>query len=143
MTIKEFITSRIQLFFFLVTMILMAQILLGNAIEPDRVLYYKDFIGTFKMAGLCIIPTFVTYSKKELTLKQMLFRHVIQFALIEGVMIALAISGIENSPQKVSSIVSICVAVAVIYALAISVMWFRQNLESKKLTKLLKNIQNN
>ena len=43
MTFKEFIIPKIQMFFFLVTMILMAQVILGNAIEPDRVLYYKDF----------------------------------------------------------------------------------------------------
>ena len=142
MTIKEFIINRLQLFFLLVTMILMAQVILGNAIEPDRVLYYKDFIGTFEMAGLCIIPTFVTYSKKELTLKQMLFRHLIQFVLIEAVILTLAFVGIENSPEKASSIISICVSVAVIYVLAIFAMWYRQYIESKKLTKLLQNIQN-
>ena len=142
MTIKEFIINRVQLFFFLVTTILLAQILLGNAIEPDRVLHYKDFIGTFEMAGLCIIPTIVTYSKKELSLKQTLFRHAIQLLLIEGIMFIFAFFGIESSLQKVSNIIAICVSVAVIYMLAIFVMWFHQNLESKKLTQLLQNLQN-
>ena len=142
MTFKEFILSRIQVFFFLVTMILLTQVVLGNIIEPDRVLYYKDFIGTFVMAGLCMLPTIVTYSKKELSLKQMIVRHIIQLVLIEGIMLTLAVMGIEPSPQKLLSVVLIAVATAIIYALAILIMWHRQYLESKKLTELLKKIQN-
>lgn len=142
MTFKEFILSRIQVFFFLVTMILLTQVVLGNIIEPDRVLYYKDFIGTFVMAGLCMLPTIVTCSKKELSLKQMIVRHIIQLVLIEGIMLTLAVMGIEPSPQKLLSVVLIAVATAIIYALAILIMWHRQYLESKKLTELLKKIQN-
>ncbi len=142
MTFKEFIINRIQVFFFLVTMILLAQVVLGNIIEPDRVLYYKDFIGTFVMAGLCMLPTVVTYSKKELNLKQMIIRHIIQLVLIEDIMLTLAIIGIAPSPQKPLSVVLIVTATAIIYALAIFLMWYRQYLESKKLTELLKNIHN-
>lgn len=142
MTFKEFIINRIQVFFFLVTMILLAQVVLGNIIEPDRTLYYKDFIGTFVMAGLCMLPTVVTYSKKELNLKQMIVRHIIQLVLIEGIMLTVAIIGIAPSPQKPLSVVLIVTATAIIYALAIFLMWYRQYLESKKLTELLKNIHN-
>lgn len=143
MTFKEFIISRFQLYFFLVTMILLAQITLGNSIEPDRALYYKDFVGTFVMAGLCIIPTFLSYSKKEPTLKRVLIKQIVQLLVIEGIMIALAIIGLENTPEKVLSIVLICVAVAVIYALAVFLMWYRQHIESKKLNELLEKFQNN
>ncbi len=142
MTLKEFIIDKLQLFFFLVTMILLAQVILGMAIEPDRVLHYKDLIGTFAMAGLCVLPTIVAYSKKELTLKQMLVREFIQFILVEGIMLTLAIIGIESSPQKLISVISIATATAVIYILAILIMWYRQHIESKKLTELLKKMQN-
>lgn len=142
MTFKEFVINRIQVFFFLVTMILLAQVVLGNIIEPDRTLYYKDFVGTFVMAGLCMLPTVVTCSKKELNLKQMIVRHIIQLVLIEGIMLTLAIIGIAPSPQKPLSVVLIVTATAIIYALAIFLMWYRQYLESKKLTEILKNIHN-
>ena len=141
MTLKEFLMKKVQLFFFLVTMILLAQVILGNALEPERVLYYKDFSGTFTMAFLCMLPTVVSYSKKELTLKQTLVRHAIQLVMIEGVMFALAVSGLGETPDKALKIVLICLSVAVIYALAILMMWYRQHLESKNLNKLLKNMQ--
>lgn len=142
MTFKEFIASRIQVFFFLVTMILLAQVVLGNIIEPDRVLYYKDFTDTFLMAGICMLPSVVTYSKKELTLNQMIVRHIIQFVFIEGIMLTLTITGIEPSPQKLLSVVLIAFVTAIIYALAIFIMWYHQYLESQKLTELLKKMQN-
>lgn len=141
MTFKDFIISRAQMFFFLVTMILLAQVSLGMMIEPQRALYYKDFLGTFAMAGACMLPTVVTYSKKELSFKQMLVRHIIQFAMIEAIMLTFAIVGIENSPQKLMKVLSICIATAIIYALAIFIMWYKQYRESKILTELLKNIQ--
>lgn len=141
MTFKEFVASRIQLFFFLVTMILLAQVVLGNIIEPDRPLYYKDFIGTFVMAGLCLLPTIVTYSKKELNLKQLIIRQAIQLVLIEGIMVYLAITEIESSQQKSMRVAMIAGTTAVIYALAILIMWNRQRQEAKKLTILLLEMQ--
>lgn len=89
-----------------------------------------------------MLPTVVTYSKKELSLKQMIVRHIIQLVLIEGIMLTLAIVGIDTSSQKVLSVVLIAVITIVIYALAILIMWYRQHLESKKLTELLKKMQN-
>ena len=72
----------------------------------------------------------------------MIVRHIIQLVLIEGIMLTLAIIGIAPSPQKPLSVVLIVTATAIIYALAIFLMWYRQYLESKKLTELLKNIRN-
>lgn len=68
--------------------------------EPDRIFYYKDFTDTFIMAGLCIIPTIVIYSKKELTMKQMVVRYIIQLVLIEIIMLFLSAFSIGPSQQK-------------------------------------------
>lgn len=141
MTFKEFLTSRIQLFFFLVTAILASQVILGNIIEPDRTLYYKDFIDTFLMAGLCLLPTVVTYSKKELSLKQLIIRQAIQLVLIEGIMVFISVNSIENTPQKPINVALIAIITALIYAAAILIMWRRQHREAKQLTKLLRDMQ--
>lgn len=142
MTFKEFIIDKIQLFFFLVTMILLAQVILGTAIEPERVLHYKDFTGTFAMAGLCVLPSLIGYSKKEPSFRQMIVKEIIQFILVEGIMLTLAIIGVESSPEKLLSVVMICVATAVIYIIALLIMWYRQHIESKKLTELVMKMQN-
>lgn len=141
MTFKDFIISRAQMFFFLVSMILLAQVSLGMIIEPQQVLHYKDFISTFVMAGACMLPTVVTYSKKELKLKQMIFRQAIQFAMIEAIMLTFAIIGIESSAEKPLNVLTICIVTAIIYFLAIFIMWYKQYRESKILTELLKDFQ--
>lgn len=143
MTFKEFIIQKLQLYFFLVTMIFFAQMVLGNAIEPQKVFYYSDLKATFIIAGICILPTLVTCSKKELTFKGMLVREVIQFIIVEVIMLTLAIVEIESSPQKIISVVAIAVATAIIYNLAILIEWYRQYIESKKMTELLKDFQKN
>ena len=143
MTVKEFIIPKVQLYFFLVTMIFFAQMVLGNAIDPKRVIYYSDFKDTFIMAGLCMLPSIVTYSKKELTFKGMLVREMVQFVLVEAIILTLAITEIESSSQKIMGVVAIAVAAAVIYILAILIGWYRQYLESKRLTELLKEFQKN
>ncbi len=109
--------------------------------EPDRVLHYEDFAGTFLMAGLCVLPTFVGYSKKELTLPQLLVREAIQLVMIEGIMIWLVVTQMEDIPQKPLSIALICISVAVIFAMVLLMSWLRQHMESKKLTEQLKKLQ--
>ncbi len=141
MTFKEFLIKRVQIFFFLVTMILIAQVILGNIMEPEKVLHYSDFTSTLIMAGVCMLPSFVTYSKKELFLRQLLVRHGIQLVLIEGIMLTLAFTGIENIPEKPLGMFLIAIATLVIYILAILVVWYQQYLQSKKLTEQLKMLQ--
>ncbi len=61
--------------------------------------------------------------------------------LIEGIMLTVAFTGIENTPEKTFTLCLIGVAVLVIYILAIFFMWYQQYIESKKLTQQLKNLQ--
>lgn len=141
MTLREFIIKRVQIFFFLVTMILIAQIILGNAITPKQVLHYSDLTSTLIMAGLCMLPSVVTYSKKELSFKRLLIRQAIQLVLIEGIMLTMASIGIDDNSEKPLSLFLIGTATLVIYVLAIFVMWYQQYLQSKKLTEQLKMLQ--
>ena len=123
MTLREFIIKRVQIFFFLVTMILIAQVIIGNAIAPEQVLHYSDLTSTLIMAGLCMLPSVVTYSKKELSLRQLFIRQAIQLVLIEGIMLTMATIGIDNNPQKPFSLFLIGAVTLVIYVLTILAMW--------------------
>ena len=89
MTIKEFITSRLQLFFFLVTLILIASVILGYIFEPERELRYYHLLSPLIIAGLCVLPTCLTYYKKEPTPLQFLIRQLIELSLIECIVLLL------------------------------------------------------
>lgn len=121
-------------------MILLTQMVLGSCMEPDRVLHYDDFAGTFLMAGLGVLPTFVGYSKKELTLPHLLVREAIQLVMIEGIMIWITTMRLEG-PDKIQTAILVCISVAVIFAMVLLMSWLRQHLESKKMTEMLKKLQ--
>ena len=82
MTFKEFIISRVQIFFCLVPLILMASVLLGSVYAPEQVFHYADLLAPIITAGFCVLPTCVTYFRKEPDVKQYLLRLAIQLALI-------------------------------------------------------------
>lgn len=140
MKFRDFLIQRLHLFFFLVTMILLTQMVLGSIMEPDLVLHYSDFAGTFLMAGLGVLPTFVGYSKKELTLRQLLVREAIQLVMIEGIMVWITTKRLEG-PEKIKTAILVCISVAVIFAMVLLMSWLRQRQESQKMTEQLKKLQ--
>ena len=75
MTIKEFIISRVQIFFFLVTLILTATVVLGAIYQPDKELRYYHLLSPVILAACCVLPTCVTYFKKEPTPAQFIIRR--------------------------------------------------------------------
>lgn len=80
---------------------------------PSGVSHYVFFMP-FVYAFFCIFPSFVTYSKKELSIKQMAMRKVVQFLLIE--LVVMLISYIIGTLHDTFMSTAIMLAVAVIYA---------------------------
>lgn len=139
MTVKEFIIQRIRLFFFLSVMILIAQCVIGSILAPDQVLHYRDLTSPLMIAGLCILPTIVMFSRKKLSLGQVLIRHAIQLVLIEGVVMLIFSIGSERP----AILLLIAGATFVIYILAVLCIWLGQVSESKKMTAQLHQLQHN
>lgn len=142
MTIKEFIISRFQLFFLLVTLILAAEYVIGCVAAPDQILHNRDLLGPLAAAGLCIIPTCVTYFKNEPTLKQYAARLVLQLILIEAVMFFAANPDFGNGVSRTQGHIMIGAATFIIYVLAVLIMYFRNYMQSKALTNELIRFQN-
>ena len=141
MTIKEFIISRVQIFFTLVTLILTATVILGAIYQPDRELRYYHLLSPVILAACCVLPTCVTYFKKEPTAGQYIIRQIIELALIEAV-VMLIISVPEGIAKPMFYLV-LGAVIAVIYVLTMVMMWLQKVQQSQKLTEQLKNFQNN
>lgn len=142
LTIEEFIIKRFQVFFLLVTLILTAQFIIGNVLAPEQVLHYSDLLSPVIMAALCMIPTFVTYSKKELSVPQMFFRMVIQLIMIETIILTLAALSSEVGPYNFPVLAILAGTVFIIYVIIMLVLWVQQYFESQKMTEQLKKFQN-
>lgn len=141
MTVKEFILSRIQLYFLLVTLIFAVSMIVGLIFTPEKELYYYQLVGPFILSALCILPTLVTYFRKEPTVKQYIIRHLIQLILIEAVVLTQTTPP-ENGNRTVFYIV-IGAAVVAVYLLASLMMWLQKLRQSKALTEQLRTLQNN
>ncbi len=141
MTFREFILSRVQLFFFLVTLILAASAILGGILMPEKELHYYHLFSPFIIAGLCTLPSCVTYFRREPTLKQYIFRLVTQFLLTEGV-VMLLISPPDNiGDNRMLFYFLLGGAVLIIYVLATLMMWYQKYLQSRQFTQQLKKLQ--
>ena len=139
MTLKEFLTVRIKLFFLLVTLILIANVLLGASFAPDTELRYYHLLSPIILAALCVLPTCVTFFKKEPTPKQYLLRLAIEWAMIEAIVLLLV-----SPPAGVNRpifYVALGGSVLVIYVLAEWILWRQKVQQSKDLTAKLKKLQ--
>ena len=143
MTIKEFLLKRLQLFFFLSVMILIAQAVVGTIVEPGETLHirYIDLLSPLFIAALCTVPTLVTYSRKKLTVRQLLIRHAIQLVLIEGVTFVIMYTTGTVDFEHPWVIALISVSVLVIYVLSLLMIWLSQLHESKIMTEQLHALQ--
>lgn len=139
MTFKEFLLLHLQIFFVLVTLIFAASTVVGLIVIPEQNLRYSQLIGPFVIAALCVLPTFITYFKKEPTLKQYIIRHIIQFVVIEG--IVLFFIDPPAGGNKVLFYIIIGAIVLIIYALTKFIILFQKYRQSKKLTEQLQLFQ--
>ena len=139
MTFKEFIISRVQIFFCLVPLILMASVLLGSVYAPEQVFHYADLLAPIITAGFCVLPTCVTYFRKEPDVKQYLLRLAIQLALIVTEVMLLISPPADVSPIRFYGALGI--SVCVIYALVMLMFWLQKVRQSRKLTQRLREWQ--
>lgn len=141
MTIKEFLISRVQLFFLLTTLILAASAVIGAVIAPEEELHYYQLFGPIAFAGLCVLPTCVSFFRKEPTLGQFIFRKAIELILIECIILFIISPPDDGSIPALLFYVILGAVVLVIYILALLIMWLQKYRQSKKLTDQLKNLQ--
>ena len=141
MTIKEFLISRVQLFFLLTTLILAASAVIGAVIAPEEELHYYQLFGPMAFAGLCVLPTCVSFFRKEPTLGQFIFRKAIELILIECIILFIISPPDDGSIPALLFYVILGAVVLVIYVLALLIMWLQKYRQSKKLTDQLKKLQ--
>ena len=90
MNLRQFLLRKLMLFFTLSTLITVAIYILGASLDPAARFGYTGFLSPLIYAGACVIPSLVTWSKRELKPRELLLRELLQFLLTEGVVLGLA-----------------------------------------------------
>ncbi len=132
---KEFIRRQIRAFLIshvLITIIVGAA---GMFLSPDTQLGYWAYFIPLLYAVLCVIPGFVMYSKKELTIGQVVVRKVVQLVLIEGIILGLL--AIFGSLESVKVVVTVIISVVIVYVTVNLIEWISEVRDTNMMNEML------
>ena len=141
MDFKRFLVNKLILFFMLSTLITAAVSLIGLLFDGDTRFGYKEMLTPIEYAALCLLPTLVTFSKRELSPKALLARKALMLVLIEGVILFIAFTSDVIDTGRVEVVLAIAGSVLVIFVLVHLFMWLKDAAEAKKLNRELEAFQ--
>lgn len=133
MDFKRFVLDKLYLFFMLTTLITVAVYVLGSVYDPGASFGYGAFMSPIVYAACCVIPTFVTYSEREMKPRELLGRMAIELILIEAVVLFISFRSRAIDTDKSSVVLALVGSVLVIYVLAALISWLKDSAEAKKL----------
>lgn len=138
---KEHIKDNLINFFIIVTMVNIVIFICGSLFAPDQNITYAAFIVPIIDGILGSIPGLIMYSKRELTVKQMIIREVIQFFMVEIIILlfSFGFSGFRSENLNMMAIVAL--SVAAVYISVWVIRFFLDSRKAKKMTDDLKMFQ--
>lgn len=141
MGFKQYLIRKLTLLFTLTTLITLAVVLIGKQFDPEARFGYEAMLSPLKYSACCVLPTFVTYSRRELKPKELLVRMALELLLIEAVMLALAFQSSVIDTSRISVVLVIAGSVLAIYLLTRLLSWLRDSAEAKKMNEDLLKFQ--
>ncbi len=141
MKLKEFIKSTLASYFIIVTLVNVATLVLGSIFRPEQRFGYEAFLAPLLYGALGLIPVFIMYSPKELTIKQIVIRKIVQLIALEFILV-LAGFGRENlKTENLALIASFALSVLIIYVLVHVISWVLNLEMARQLTMDLQSYQ--
>lgn len=140
---KEFLKSTLRSFFIIVTFINIAIYILGTIFQPDIRFGYEAFLSPLIFGAFSLLPFVVMYAKKELTVKELLIRKVLQLLSIEVIQwfVAFGFNSPERGNMKLMVAFSLCILI--IYVLVDFISWILDVQTAKRMTEDLHHYQDN
>ena len=135
---KDFLKSFFTSFFIVVTLVTLAMAILGLTFEPDRTFGYEAYFFPLFYGAFSMLPSIIMYSRKELTIRQMVFRKLLQLVLIEFLLLGfMYINGFRDFLVLFSQAI-----VILLIALAVTgISWLLDLKSARELNKELEEYQ--
>ena len=131
MSFKQFFVEKLSLFFMLTTLITIAIFVVGSAFDAEARFGYDAMLTPLRYAACCLLPTFATYSRRELKRKELIARMALELILIEAVMLFFAFTSPAIDTTRISVVLVITGSVLIIYVMARLFSWLRESAEAK------------
>ena len=134
---KDRIRESAGSYFISVTLINVAIFTTGMLFRPEQKFGYEAFLSPLLFGALTVIPTIIMYSKKELTVRQLLFRKAIQLMLDIVIVVAAIFAGNELTGDTVAAAVGVSVSIVIVFAAVHLIEWLLERRTAKQLTEQL------
>ena len=135
MEFKRFLVNKLILFFMLSTLIAVAVSLIGSKFDSGASLGYDALLAPVKYAGLCLLPTLATWSRRELSTGELLLRKVLVLLLLEAEILLLAFRSPAIDTERPRVVLALAGSVLVIFVLVHLFTWLRESAEARKLNR--------
>lgn len=141
MSFKQFLIRKLSLFFMLTTLITVAVYILGSRFDSDARFGYNAFLSPLFYAACCVLPSLVTWSKRELKPRALILREALQFLLTEAVILFLVFRSPVIDTSQPAVVLAIAGSVLVIYLLVFLFSWLANNAQAKQVNEELLEFQ--
>ena len=123
MSFKTFLKKCLLEFFIITTCVTAAIAILGLTLDSAAKFGYESFFSPLIFGLISLLPSFVTYSRKELSFRQTLIRKVLHITVLESMLIGFGFwAGILHDAVGTS-----------LFALTVFIVYLTVNLISGKL----------
>ena len=95
-------------------------------------------LAPLRYAACCVLPTFATYSRRELKKQELIARMALELVLIEAVMLFFAFTSPVIDTNRISVVLVIAGSVLIIYIMARLFSWLRESAEARVLNEDLR-----
>ena len=139
---KDHIKENILSFFIIVTLVNIAIFVTGIILAPEEKFGYEVFIVPVIDGILGTIPGLIMYSKRELSVKRMILRDIIQLISIEPIILFFSFGFTGITSDNIPRVIAVVLSVAFVYAGVIVITYLLDLRAAKKMTDDLKTFQN-
>lgn len=134
---KNKFDQALKSYFMLVTFITVLLMILGLAFDQDRTFSYQVFASPLIYAAVGVLPVFLPGQEKELSVKKLMLRRIIQLVIIETIILFLAFSSDNIPTEKRSVVAGIALGVVVVYILTNVLEYLFEKREAEELNDIL------
>lgn len=138
---KERLTKMFRNYFVLVTLINAVIFVSGSIAQPDARFGYSVFIMPLIYAFVGILPQAVMYSKRELSMKEIVIRKIFQLFLIEFMVIGIILGEDALRPEYTDFLKTISLCVVLVYVISHIIIWIMDSASARMLTRELEKFQ--
>lgn len=135
--IKDYSTG----FFISVTLITAAMLIIGLLFRPDQQFGYEVFVYPLIYGLIGMIPTLVIHTNKELSVKQIIIRKIMQLLLLVVLILGFIFGGTVMNSDTIPAVIAVAFSIVVIYILVNVIEWMMDEKTARDMTQDLLRMQ--